>query len=32
VLTAGAFYAVSLAVGRHDSLMTRYLPRAHLEA
>ncbi len=32
VLTAGAFYAVSLTVGRHDSLMTRYLPRAHLEA
>lgn len=32
VLTAGAFYVVSVAVGRHDSLMTRYLPRAHLEA
>jgi zinc/manganese transport system permease protein len=32
VLTAGAFHAVSLTVGRHDSLMTRYLPRAHLEA
>ena len=32
VLTAGAFHVVSVAVGRHDSLMTRYLPRAHLEA
>lgn len=32
VLTAGGFYIVSLSVGRYDSLMTRYLPRAHLEA
>ena len=32
VLTAGALYAVSLAVGRYGSLTARYLPRAHLRA
>jgi len=32
VLTAGALYLASLAVGRYDSLMTRYLPRTHLRA
>ena len=32
VMTAGVFYVVSLTAGRHDSLMARHLPRAHLRA
>lgn len=29
ILTAGAFYAVSILIGRHGSLRTRYFPGAH---
>lgn len=29
VLTAGAFYVGSIMLGTHDSLRTRYFPRAH---
>jgi zinc/manganese transport system permease protein len=32
VLTAGAAYLASMAFGSNDSLLARYLPRAHLRA
>lgn len=32
ILTAGAFYALSVLVGRHGSLRTRYFPGAHFHA
>lgn len=32
ILIAGGLYAASLVFGRHGSLMTRYLPRPHLQS
>ena len=32
VMTAGAIYVVSLIAGRHDSIIARHWPRAHLRA
>lgn len=32
ILVAGALHAASLVFGRHGSLMTRYLPRPHLQS
>jgi zinc/manganese transport system permease protein len=32
ILVAGAIYATSVVLGRHGSLMARYLPRPHLQS